>query len=398
MNNQGNQYQGFQGEIPALPVFQTEVAQETLQPPPGTPINPPGTPSRPGTPVNPFNQSYAPPFSQTHGLYTETAIPVPVMTSALRSNGKEIRINNPAEFDGNREHLNSFLQDCHLYLALNHETYDGEEKKIIFILSYMTKGTAKAWKEAFIQKIMDSSTQNFGTYKDFLAKVHKAFAAADIEGDARAALRQLRQGNGTVDEYNSQFRIIAGRAKITDDTALIEYYMEGLNAGTLSKIFAQSTIPKKIDEWYEQASKYDAQFRRIKEILARRRGASTATTTQTKRTFAPRYTNTSQKDPNAMDVDRLTVEEREKHMKENRCFNCHKIGHRSRNCRQKNPGSTSKIETVNELKQNNERSLIRYEGKKMANTARALIRNLVGDMEKEEKDKLFEDILEDQDF
>ena len=34
MNNQGNQYQGFQGEIPALPVFQTEVAQETLQPPP----------------------------------------------------------------------------------------------------------------------------------------------------------------------------------------------------------------------------------------------------------------------------------------------------------------------------------------------------------------------------
>ena len=34
----------------------------------------------------------------------------------------------------------------------------------------------------------------------------------------------------------------------------------------------------------------------------------------------------------------------------------------------------------------------------MANTARALIRNLILDMEKEEKDKLFENILKDQDF
>ena len=47
---------------------------------------------------------------------------------------------------------------------------------------------------------------------------------------------------------------------------------------------------------------------------------------------------------------------------------------------------------------NNEKSLVKYEGKKMANTARTLIRNLISDMEKEEKDKLFENILEDQDF
>jgi hypothetical protein len=99
-----------------------------------------------------------------------------------------------------------------------------------------------------------------------------------------------------------------------------------------------------------------------------------------------------------MDVDRLTTEQREKHMKENRCFGCHRVGHRAKNCRQKNPGSSSRIETVNEPKTNNERSLVRYEGKKTANTARALIRNLVADMEKEEKDKLFENILEDQDF
>ena len=42
--------------------------------------------------------------------------------------------------------------------------------------------------------------------------------------------------------------------------------------------------------------------------------------------------------------------------------------------------------------------MVKYEGKKTANAARAMIRNLVGDMEKEEKDKLFENIMNDEDF
>ena len=126
---------------------------------------------------------------------------------------------------------------------------------------------AKAWKEAFVQNVISRENPTFGSYKEFLENVHKAFAAADVEGDARATFRQLRQGNGTVNDYISQFRILSGRAKITDNTTLIEYFMEGLNIRILQKVFSQPSIPKQIDEWYEQASKYDAQYRRIKEIL-----------------------------------------------------------------------------------------------------------------------------------
>ena len=121
------------------------------------------------------------------------------------------------------------------------------------------------------------------------------------------------------------------------------------------------------------ASKYDAQYRRIKEILGRRRGTSNTNTNQTKRTFTPRYTNTT-RDPNAMDVDKMTIEERERHMKENQCFNCHIIGHRAKDCCKKTQGNISKNNTTsNEGKPNGERSLIKYEGKKTADTARALI-------------------------
>ena len=111
-------------------------------------------------------------------------IPVPVMTMMSHSNGKAIWINNLTEFDGNREHLNSFLQDCHLYLALNSEIYNQDDKKIIFILSYMTKGTAKAWKEAFVQNVITRDPPTFGSYNEFLENVHKVFAATDIKGNA----------------------------------------------------------------------------------------------------------------------------------------------------------------------------------------------------------------------
>ena len=74
---------------------------------------------------------------------------------------------------------------------LNEEIYNTDDKRIIFILSYMTKGTAKAWKEAYFQDIITRKYVTFGSYNNFIEKVQKAFAAADVEGDARATLRQL---------------------------------------------------------------------------------------------------------------------------------------------------------------------------------------------------------------
>ena len=99
-------------------------------------------------------------------------------------------------------------------------------------------------ERSFVQNVISQENPTFGSYKEFLENVHKAFATADIEGDTTATLRQLRQGNGTIDNYISQFRILSGRAKITDNTTLIEYFMEGLNVGILQKIFSQPTISK----------------------------------------------------------------------------------------------------------------------------------------------------------
>src|SRR6202789_215832 len=156
---------------------------------------------------------------------------------------KELRINPTTHFTANRDDLDNFIQDCTLYLTLNRAIYETDEKQIIFMLLYMTEGTARAWKEAFVRDVINAQANDFGSLKQFTINLKKAFEASDSEKDARAKLRQLKQGKDSVDDYVAQFRIQAGKARMTDDAALMEYFMEGINTGIRQKIFAQGNLP-----------------------------------------------------------------------------------------------------------------------------------------------------------
>src|ERR1700678_4507833 len=245
---------------------------------------------------------------------------------------KELRINPPTRFTGNRDDLDNFIQDCTLYLTLNGAVYETDEKKIIFMLSHMTEGTARAWKEAFVRDFINTPINDFGSLKQFTIDLKKAFEASDSEGDARAKLRQLIQGKDSVDDYVAQFRILAGKARMTDNAALTEYFMEGVKTGILQKIFAQEKFPATISEWYERTSRCDSHYRRVQEILGRRRGTTSQvqTTNDMKKPFIPRHTRTEQ-DPNAMDVDRLSTNDRTEHVAKGQWFKCHEKENLARN-------------------------------------------------------------------
>ena len=73
---------------------------------------------------------------------------------------KEIQLNNPKTFDGDRNNLNKFIQSCNAYLELNADIFNSDKRKILFVLSYMTEGTAEAWKEVF----MDEKNRTYGGY------------------------------------------------------------------------------------------------------------------------------------------------------------------------------------------------------------------------------------------
>src|SRR6202522_129193 len=242
----------------------------------------------------------------------------------------------------------------------------------------MTEGTARAWKEAFVRDVINSPINDFGSLKQFTANLKRAFEASDSEGDARAKLRQLNQGKDSVDDYVAQFRILAGKARMTDDAALTEYFMEGVNTGIIQKIFAQEKLPATITEWYERTSRCDSHYRRVQEILGRRRGTSgnAQTTNDMKKPFIPRFTPKEQ-DPNAMDVDGLSTKERTEHVAKGQWFKRHEKGNLARN---------SEEQKLNQ-------KLGQY--KKTAKTVLAQIKNIVAGMDPEEKDEIYEDGFEE---
>ena len=61
---------------------------------------------------------------------------------------KEVRMNMPPEFDGDRKKFKKFLQAIMLYLGVNRHIYNDDEAKIGFTLSYM------ADKEAALARIL----------------------------------------------------------------------------------------------------------------------------------------------------------------------------------------------------------------------------------------------------
>jgi hypothetical protein len=55
---------------------------------------------------------------------------------------KELNLNKPEAFNRNRDNFKKFLQNVEVYMDINHETYNNDLRKIVFVLSFMATGPA----------------------------------------------------------------------------------------------------------------------------------------------------------------------------------------------------------------------------------------------------------------
>ena len=63
---------------------------------------------------------------------------------------KKTELNPPKIFTGKRTDLQRFLQDTFVFLTINKDHYNNDDKKIAFVMSFMTEGDAALWKQEFI--------------------------------------------------------------------------------------------------------------------------------------------------------------------------------------------------------------------------------------------------------
>ena len=98
---------------------------------------------------------------------------------------KKTELNLPKIFTGKRTNLQRFLQDTFIFLTINKEHYNNNNKKVAFVMSFMTNRDAALWKQEFIGKIIRDSIArgdniSFGSYKKFIKSLEKSFSPYNV--------------------------------------------------------------------------------------------------------------------------------------------------------------------------------------------------------------------------
>jgi hypothetical protein len=142
----------------------------------------------------------------------------------------KIRLNPPTPFTGKRSDFILFMQDVFVYLKVNKGIYNDDDKKISFILSYLTGGDTAVWKQQFIQtKIEEGLKANndepdWGTYNKFLDALKKTFQPYNEPAEALEDMKKLCLGDGSITEHNSKFRLLVSQTGMKDSLALADLY------------------------------------------------------------------------------------------------------------------------------------------------------------------------------
>jgi hypothetical protein len=248
------------------------------------------------------------------------------LTMAQPTNGsKELNLNKPEPFDGNRDNFKQFLQNVEVYMDVNHKTYNNDLRKIAFILSFMATRSAATRKtqfinEAYARPAPPNPNDRLGTYTQCRKDLMEVFSMFDSVGDALDELRSLRKKKTkSINEHIAKFKMLAAKSKIdTTNPLTIELFKKTLPWGLTLQLMKLETPPKTIADWYEWAAELDHKHAKINQAVERTRGTGGKDKAPQKKYYFPRW----ERDPNAMDVDRLTIEERDKLLKEGKCFRC----------------------------------------------------------------------------
>jgi hypothetical protein len=153
----------------------------------------------------------------------------------------------------------------------------------------------------------------------------------DSVGDALDELRSLRKKKTeSIDEHIAKFKMLAAESKIdTTNPLTIKLFKETLPWGLTLQLMKLETPLKTIANWYEWAAELDHKHAKINWAVEWTRGSSSGKDKAPQKKY---YFPWRERDPNVMDVDRLTIEERDKLLKEGRCFRCWRTGHRANEC------------------------------------------------------------------
>ncbi|KAF8690356.1 hypothetical protein AX14_002978 [Amanita brunnescens Koide BX004] len=220
-------------------------------------------------------------------------------------------------------------------------TVTADEMRTIAPAVDAVEGVHPAWPEyEFVHK------HPFPTWNEFAEEMRQYFLTTETRAEAVKKLRELKQGEKTIEEFIIEFKGWAQLAGF-DRIALVDQFKRGINVNLGRRIIelgspGDGTDPTHLQRWYDRATELERQKRDSDQYYGKRESFQQKKkkwNEAKKRTEASTSTEKSKagiisvkvKDENAMDVDTTKTTTRPPPI----CYSCGKKGHIARNCKGK---------------------------------------------------------------
>jgi Zinc knuckle len=157
----------------------------------------------------------------------------------------------------------------------------------------------------------------------------KTFQPYDKLAEALKDMKKMRLGDGSITEHNLRFRLLVSQTGMKDSPALTNLYREMLPWGLQSPMIWSEHPPKTLEEWYTKATNFYVGHQKAQRLF---RKWDKPVNTSSAPPVQKRFSFPEKKDPNAMDINCLSIKKCTCLMKEGKCFRCKLFGHLSRDC------------------------------------------------------------------
>ena len=166
----------------------------------------------------------------------------------------ELKLGQPTAFDGDPKKARAWINNAQLYLLVNKAAYNHDNKKIAYILSFMTEGSAGLWALTETETALKKNPQSFGSWNNFLDRFNASFILENTKDQAIAWLSTARTSNKLpLLEYISKFKNNTALSKIKNEDVLINFFSRGIPTQIMRRIYSMDTVPTTIEKWCIQA-------------------------------------------------------------------------------------------------------------------------------------------------
>jgi len=125
-------------------------------------------------------------------------------------------------------------------------TEEVEATQVTWVLSYVQRGIAEAWKDNLLDKLAKGESE-VESAEQLFAKIRNDFGETLEEKRKIEQLRTIEQGGRTCDEYVQEFKKIARRSSY-EGRPLIKEFKKGLNGAIRRKLAEAEELPTTIGE------------------------------------------------------------------------------------------------------------------------------------------------------